>query len=321
MCTAFSFLADSFYFGRTLDYDCFYDNSVCIMPRNYELCLTNSLTVKQHYAVIGSAVVKNNYPLFFDGANEKGLCMAGLNFKDDAVYRKNINKKDNIASFELIPYILSTCSSVKQAQEKLININITDTPFDGEVLPSGLHWMIADKKGAITVESVKEGVKVYENPVGVLTNSPSFDIQLFGVNNYISLSAMPPKENVWGKYILKNYSRGMGGMGLPGDFSSSSRFVRAAFIKNNLAAQNDNVGLFFRALDNLSVPNGCCVTENGKFQQTDYACCIDGEKGVYYYVTKENRQICAVDMKKENLGGDSLIVHNLKRKQNIYFQN
>ncbi len=321
MCTAITFSADSFYFGRTLDYDFDFENAVCIMPQNYELKLSNGLTVKKHYAVIGSGVVSGGYPLYFEAANQKGLCMAGLSFVGDAVYRKNTDKKDNIATFEFIPYILSLCGSVKEAREKLLNINITDTPFSSQLPAAPLHWIIADKHSAITVESVKEGIKVYENPVGVLTNSPAFDIQLFGINNYINLSPALNKEAVWGEYELKAYSKGMGAIGLPGDFSSSSRFIRAAFIKNYLAAVEDNVGQFFKALDCVSIPAGCCINQNGKPQETYYSCCIDAQNGIYYYVTKENRQISAVDIKKENLLGDSLTVYELNRKQNICRQN
>lgn len=112
-------------------------------------------------------------------------------------------------------------------------MNLVKTPYNEQLPAASLHWIIADKSGCITVESVKEGLKVYENPVGVLTNNPAFDKQMFNLNNYMSLSPRQP-ENMFSKELdLKTYSRGMGALGLPGDLSSMSRFIRVAFTKMN----------------------------------------------------------------------------------------
>ena len=113
-----------------------------------------------------------------------------------------------------------------------------DTPFS-ENLPSGmLHWIISDKSGSITVESMKDGLHIHENPVGVLTNNPPFEQQMFMLNNYMGLSPKQPENHFADKLDLNMYSRGMGALGLPGDLSSASRFARVAFTKMNAVSDD-----------------------------------------------------------------------------------
>lgn len=322
MCTAISFNSDGHYFGRTLDYDSAFDTKVVIAPRNYPFVFGGNVTVKTHYAIIGAAVVEDNYPLYFDAANEKGLCMAGLNFAGNAVYKKRLDGKVNIAQFELLPWLLSTCATVKEARKKLEKINVTDTPFNENFPVTPLHWMLADKTDCITVECVKEGMRIYENRVGVLTNNPPFDIQLFSLSNYLSLTPRQPKNKRWGKMTLKTYSRGMGALGLPGDFSSSSRFVRAAFIRNNLSVDNnDCTGAFLKMLDSVWVPRGCCISENERVQETNYSSCISACEGIYFYTTNSCRQINSVDMSREDLEKEEIIVYPFERNEKINRQN
>ena len=132
MCTAATYTGDGFYFGRTLDNSCSYGEEVVITPRRRIFRLRNGYAVQNHHAVIGMACVADNYPLYYDAVNECGLCMAGLNFVGNAKYRPPCGGKDNVASFELIPYVLGTCATVRQARDKLANINITDVAFSAE---------------------------------------------------------------------------------------------------------------------------------------------------------------------------------------------
>ncbi|MDE6150292.1 MAG: choloylglycine hydrolase, partial [Ruminococcus sp.] len=231
MCTAATYKTKDFYFGRTLDYDFSYNEEVAITPRNYPFDFNEMGLMNTHYAMIGMAYVVNDYPLYYDAVNEKGLGMAGLNFVGNAYYRENIPNKDNIAQFEFIPWILSQCASVKEAKVLLQKINLTDIQFNDKLPLAQLHWIIADTNEAITVESVREGIKIYDNPVGVLTNNPTFEEQMFQLNNYMHLSPKTPQNLFSDALDLHAYSRGMGAMGLPGDLSSQSRFVRVSFVK------------------------------------------------------------------------------------------
>ncbi|MDE6373477.1 MAG: choloylglycine hydrolase, partial [Clostridia bacterium] len=287
MCTAITFKTKDFYFGRNLDYDFSYVEEVTVTPRNYVFRFREIEEKAKHYAMIGIAYVKDNYPLYYDAVNEKGLCMAGLNFVGNAYYKKIESGKINLAQFEFIPYTLGKCASVREALGELKKINLADITY-GDGLPSAeLHWIIADREKAITVEFVKEGLKIYDNPAGVLTNNPPFDKQLFNLNNYMGLSAKDPKNGFSNKLGLKTYSRGMGGLGLPGDLSSQSRFVRAAFIKLNSVSgdlEEESVNQFFHILGAVSHPRGACIVGKN-YEITIYTSCCNADKGVYYYTT------------------------------------
>lgn len=324
MCTAATYKTKDFYFGRTLDYEFSYAEEVTIAPRNFPFAFREKPTLKTHYAIIGMAYVAEDYPLYYDAFNEKGLAMAGLNFVGNAYYRKSAEGKDNIAQFEFIPWILGQCSSVKEARVLLNNINLTDVSFNEKLPLAQLHWLISDRKESITVESVKEGIKVYDNPVGVLTNNPPFDMQMFALNNYRNLSPRMQKEHFAKDLPLQAYSRGMGALGLPGDLSSQSRFVRAAFVKMNSVSgegEKESVSQFFHILNAVDQQRGCCELEDGKYEITIYTSCCNTDKGIYYYTTYDNHQITAVELYREDLEGSVPVRYPLITEPEIKIQN
>lgn len=324
MCTAATYKTKDFYFGRTLDYEFSYAEEVTIAPRNFPFAFREKPTLKTHYAIIGMAYVAENYPLYYDAFNEKGLAMAGLNFVGNAYYRKPAEGKDNIAQFEFIPWILGQCASVKEARVLLNNINLTDVSFNEKLPLAQLHWLISDREESITVESVKEGIKVYDNPVGVLTNNPPFDMQMFALNNYRNLSPRMQKEHFAKDLPLQAYSRGMGALGLPGDLSSQSRFVRAAFVKMNSVSgegEKESVSQFFHILNAVDQQRGCCELEDGKYEITIYTSCCNTDKGIYYYTTYDNHQITAVELYREDLEGSVPVRYPLITEPEIKIQN
>lgn len=323
MCTAVTCKTDSFYFGRTLDYEFSYGESITIMPRKYRLKFTHSAELDEHYAVIGISHIAKNYPLFYDAANEKGLCAAGLNFNKSAVYSDGMFGRTSVAQFEFIPYVLSQCATLCEAKELLKSVVITKDMFSPEYPAALLHWIIADKSGAVTVEQTYAGLKIYDNYAGVLTNEPPFDMQMQRLCDFMSLSSKQP-ENTFSKNIpLINYSRGMGAIGLPGDWSSQSRFVRAAFVKANSVLQSgeiDSVGQFFHILSSVSQPKGCCDV-GGKYEFTIYSSCCNADEGIYYYTTYQNPQISCVSMQHENIDGENLITFPMQTDCRINRQN
>ena len=324
MCTAACYKTNDFYFGRTLDYEFSYVDEVVITPRNYEFSFRRAGVMKTHYAMIGMAYVAGDYPLYYDAVNEKGLGIAGLNFVGNAVYNGEVQGADNIAQFELIPWILGQCASVGEAKELLSRLNIVNIQFSAELPLAQLHWIIADKEGAITVESVSDGLKIYDNPAGVLTNNPPFDEQMFNLNNYMHLSSKTPENHFSEKLPLKTYSRGMGALGLPGDLSSQSRFVRVAFVKMNSlsgSSEEESVSQFFHILGSVDQQRGCCNVGEEKYEITIYTSCCNADKGIYYYTTYNNHQITAVDMHRENLDGESLARYPLITGEQIKMQN
>jgi len=320
MCTAIHY---GNFFGRNLDLDISYGEQVIVSPRNFCFSFRKTSSFYSHYAIIGIGTVANGYPLYYDGVNEKGLAMAGLNFPDNAHYFPETQEKQNISPFELIPYILGKCASVSEAKQMFKEINLANIHFSKELPLSPLHWMIAGKEGAITVEAMAGGLHVYENPVGVLTNNPTFDYHMTHLCDYINLTPKTP-ENRFGAPALTTYSRGMGGIGLPGDLSSASRFVRAAFVKLNSVSgesENESISQFFHILGAVEQQRGCARLPDGSYEITAYTSCMNTDKGIYYYTTYENRCISAVDMHRCDLEGEKLYTYPLIKTQKVIRQN
>ena len=323
MCTAATYYAKDHYFGRNLDLEFSYHEEITIVPRNYPFIFRKCEDINHHYAMIGTAFVVEGYPLFYDAVNEKGLGIAGLNFPGNAAYKAEVPDADNVAPFEFIPWILSRCADVDEAKTLISRMNPVNISFSPELPLTPLHWMIADREESIVVESVAEGLKIYENPVGVLTNNPPFSYHVTHLCDYMALSNEPPMACL-GKEYLTPYSRGMGAMGLPGDFSSASRFVRAAFVRENAVSESDelsSVSQFFHILGSVEHVRGCVLLDDGKYEISAYTSCINLDRGIYYYTTYENRTISAVALHKCDLTSDEIYRFSLQAEQKIVWQN
>ena len=192
MCTAITYKGENFYFGRNLDYDHSFGETVILMPRNYDIKTSSLKPLGASYAVLGMGCVASGFPLFFDAINEAGLCCAGLNFVGNAFYQKPSATKCNVAQYEFIPWLLARCANVFEAEKAILKINLTDSAFSENMPPAQLHWLIADKERCITLEVSKSGTQIHENPVGILTNNPPFPFQMFALNNYAGLSPSNP---------------------------------------------------------------------------------------------------------------------------------
>lgn len=323
MCTAITYKTKDHYFGRTLDLEYSYHETVTVTPRNFPFVFRNGETLADHAAIIGMATVETGYPLYYEAANEWGLAMAGLNFPGNAHYFPFVQGKKNISPFEFIPWILCQCRNLDEAEACLGEINLWESPFNEQMPLSPLHWIIADKDRSITVECVAEGLKLYENPVGVLTNNPCFDYHMTHLSEYLNLTALTP-NNRFGEVELVPYCKGMGAMGLPGDLSSSSRFVRAAFVKLNSVSgesEKESISQFFHILGSVEQQRGCVKLDDGKYEITGYTSCMNTDKGIYYYTTYENQCISAVDMHSCDLDGEELYKYPLIKEQVINWQN
>ena len=324
MCTAVAFMPKDLYFGRTLDYEFSYGETVTVTPRRFPLLFANGACLEEHYALIGMAHVADGYPLYYDAVNEKGLCMAGLNFVGNACYFDRQDGRDNVAPFECIPWILGQCADIAAAKSLLYRMSLWQRPFNADLPLAQLHWLIADRTGAITVESTRDGLFVYDNPVGVLTNNPPFPMQLFALGTHMHLSPAPPKNTFSDQLDLQPYSRGMGALGLPGDLSSQSRFIRAAFVRMNAVSGEDEasgVSQFFHILGAVEQPRGCCRLENGKCEISIYTSCCNADKGIYYYKTYDRHAVVGVDMHREDLNGSALVSYPLLTDSGIELQN
>lgn len=322
MCTAIAWMQQDFYFGRTLDLERVYGEEVVIVPRNFPLPFRHGPSRERHHAIVGMAHVAHGYPLFYDAMNEAGLCMAALNFPGFARYQTTAWDCENVASYELIPYVLARCRTLEEVRILLPRLRITPDPFSPAYPTPQLHWMISDHTGSLVLEPRETGLRIHENPTGVLTNSPDFDDQMFLLRNFMHLSSGPPHNHFAPELKLEPYSRGMGAIGLPGDLSSQSRFVRASFTKlNSLCEETEAVSQFFHILDSVSQTRGCCRLPDGTNEITQYTSCCNASRGIYHYTTYGNRRISAVDLHRENLDGEKLVRFPLVQGEDIHWIN
>lgn len=323
MCTAISFLSGDHYFGRNLDLEYCYREAVTITPRNYPFYFRMTAPLLHHYAMIGTATICDNYPLYYEATNEMGLSMAGLNFPENAFYGNVADKQVNIAPFELIPWVLGQCANLEAAVCLLKKTHLAAIPFSREFPLSPLHWHLCDSEKSVTVEPLKNGIVITKNPVGVLTNNPPFDYHLHNLKNYLHLTSHDPINALSPGLPLMPYSRGMGAMGLPGDLSSGSRFIRAVFTKNHSVTpdcETAAVNQFFHILSAVAMTEGT-VQVGKRLEKTVYSCCCNTEKGIYYYTTYDNPQITAVHLYHEDLNSQNLVSYPLNKVTQIFTEN
>ena len=320
MCTAISHHG---YFGRNLDLEHGYGEQIVITPRNHPIRFRKTEYSNSHYAYMGMAALDQGVPLYFDGINEHGLCIAALDFPDNAYYPAPTESGYNIAPFELIPWILCQCQSVADVYDLMDKTTIVDILYGDPFPQSPLHWMVSDKEHSLVIESTKNGIHFYENPIGVLCNNPPVPYQLMHLSNYQHLTPGEQPHNFIGLNI-KPYCGGMGALGLPGDYTSPSRFVRAAFGKNHAYCKPHKINeitQFFHIMDTVSMPRGAIRVRGGQYEITRYTSCCDMQECVYYFTTYENRRIRAVKLYGENLDDNKLECFPLFDMQDIFYKN
>lgn len=305
MCTALYRQAEGL-FGRTLDLEYTYDEQVVVTPRAF---------LGNRYALMGTATVVADYPLYYDALNEAGLAMAGLNFPHSAYYPPEKEGVDNLGTYALIPTLLGRCKTVEEAVALLGRLHLCDRSFSPAYPASTLHWMLADRTRSVVVEATTAGVQVYDNPVGVMANEPPFPKQLKHWADYAHLTHREPTPTP------PELGRGSGSLGLPGDYTSPSRFVRAAFGVAGSLAGEDAIGQFFHLMSTVEVPRGGVCLPNGRPVVTHYTCCMDLAKGVYYYRTYGCSRLCAVALRPEDAIGQRLVCHPHRKQQDIAWEN
>jgi choloylglycine hydrolase len=297
MCTAINDISKHHLFGRTLDLEYTLDEQVVITPRRFAFRFIHGETSYEHYAIIGAAHVSNGTPLYYDGMNEKGLCAAALRLPALAAYHEKNPEKRNFASFELIPWLLCNFDSAKEAKKALREVNVTPESFSDALSSTPLHWIICDSLESFVVESVEDGLKIYDNPYGVLTNAPDFPTQIEMLEEH-------------GEPRL-------------GDLSSSSRFIRAVNAKTYTLPTEKlvpSISRFFHLMSTVNQPAGLFRADERQLR-TVYTSCMDTENKIYYFTTYDCRKIRGVRMKNAHLDLDTVTAFPMKRKEWIHYYN
>ena len=309
------------YFGRNLDLQYKLANNVTVCPRNYVLKYRHLEDMPTHSAIVGMAITGYGYPLFFEGVNEYGVGAASLNFPNYGQYNTELEEgKKNVTSFELIPYLLSTCKSLDDVKKELADINLVADDFNDKVKSVPLHWICADKTGSVVVERTATGLHVYDNELNVLANAPDYPAQAVNFANYLNLTPGYPHNRIASHLNVPVYSSGMGSDGLPGGLDSMSRFVRAGFMMNNsVAEETDEATLnqFFRIMQTVEQINGANQEKDNFYEITNYTAGANLETMDFYWTTYDNQQISGIHTKGLDLDQSELIVFPTGDKQNI----
>ena len=310
MCTAINDISARHLFGRTLDLDRSYGQQIVISPRRLSLSFIHEGKSSDHYAVIGAAHLEGNYPLYFDAMNEKGLCAAALRFPELACYHEKSTAKHNVASFELISWILFNYADAEEAKTALQNANITSDGFSEALPPTPLHWLVGDSKQTFVIESCADRLNIYDDPFGVLTNAPDFPSQLQSSGDQKS------SED-------DNSSR------LPGDMSSRSRFIRASralSLTERTDGKSEAISRFFHIMGTVNQPLGfesarsLGISSSAPIK-TLYTSCIDSDSLTYYFTTYSCRKIRGVRLKNAYLDMDTPTAFDMEREEWFHFLN
>jgi choloylglycine hydrolase len=265
----------------------------------------------RNYAIVGAAHVVDNIPLYYDGMNEQGLCVAALRFAELSFYHEISEGAYNLASYELIPWRLRNCKDLSEAKGSLKKVNVTNDSCSQKLSATPLHWLVGDKSGAIAVESTEEGLKVYDAEQGVLTNAPNFMTQCEILARSGAFDDVSSKSNPKPGEI-------------PGDASSSSRFVRASFVKSRASIPERRkaaISRLFHVFDTVSVPKGLSISSDGREMQTVYTSCMDTGALIYYFTSYSCRRICAVRMTWQDATGDALKEFSMSEDESVRYLN
>ncbi|HDR4882866.1 TPA: choloylglycine hydrolase [Bacillus cereus] len=328
MCTSLTLQTKNFQhlFGRTMDFTLDMNQEVIIIPRRYQWNNITGETIRAKKAVVGMGINFGGRVMMADGVNETGMTCATLYFPGFATYSNHIDSnKTNVAPFDFVTWSLTQFNSVEEVRKSIDNIAFIDVPLPVLGITPPLHWILADKSGAcIVLEPTADGIKVYDNPIGVMTNSPEFSWHLQNLRQYIGLKSQPFAPTEWGDVLLSAFGQGSGSMGLPGDFTPPSRFVRAAYGKQNIQGienEEEGISAIFHILSNCEVPKGAVITEDGILDNTIYTSAMCMESGTYYYHTYDCRQIIAIHLFHENLDTAEIKTYPFQRKQKIFYEN
>lgn len=313
MCTGIRFTAanGTMYCGRNLDWNAAFGESIIATPRNWTNPRFDKIGVSSKYASIGIGLCIDDFPLYFDAGNECGLACAGLNFPGYAKYESApVDGKFNVPAYAFQVFVVSQYASVAEAREGLKNVAIVAEDFNSDFGVSLLHWLISDKTGAIVVEYMPDGMHIYENDLDVLANQPTFPWHHENVRNYISATPEFPSPVKWGEDTLTAYGSGSGMRGIPGDFYSPSRFVRAAYLNNfypDQTGEEANILRVFKTLQGAAMVLGGAKMENGEFEYTTFTSAFASDTMTYYYNTYTDPKIRKYPMPKEAFGGASVV--------------
>lgn len=316
MCTAITLQNDqeAAFFGRTMDFSYPLDPELYFVPKGYQwtnILRTHQIRNRYRYMGIGQDI---SPVVFADGVNEAGFLAAALYFPGCAQY-DDAGPRDSaeaaIAAIEVVGFLLGLCATLDQAVSLLHTVRIVGVKDAVTDTVAPLHWIIADAGGkSMVIEKMADGLHMTDNPIGVLSNSPDFGWHMANLRNYTNLSPAQPDSRDWGPVSLTPFGQGAGTLGMPGDYTPPSRFVRTAFQKTHIArpsGKEEAVNAVFHLLEGVSIPKGVVMTARGTADFTQYTAMIDLSEPEYFFRTYDRSCTAAVRLPGEDQNVDGIV--------------
>ncbi|MCP0886632.1 choloylglycine hydrolase family protein [Ligilactobacillus sp. WILCCON 0076] len=308
MCTALSFATedDTHFLARTMDFSFELEAQLIYIPREYEFSsLVAGTKYTTKYGFIGAGRDVDGY-IFADGFNEKGFSIASLYFEKNAKYSTN-NKEGalNVASTDMVSWALGNIATVAEFEKRYSELNVVEkiNPLLQTQVP--LHWIVADSLGKTGVlEITAQGAKFYQNEVGVMTNSPEFLWHMNNLNHYVNLQPTDFTSKKYGDYETVSDGPGSGALGLPGDYTSASRFIRTTFLKqysDHSAGVKNGVNAVLHVLNSVDIPKGVKITSKNVVDYTQYKGIMDLNNLSYYFMAYTDTKLAEVKLTKQLL--------------------
>lgn len=323
-------------YGRTMEWGTFDLHSrVTIFPRGYQFTgLTpdgyNGKTWQAKYGFLGLDMLQRD--ILADGMNEKGLAVGLFYHPGYARYMKydKVRAKDTITAVDIVPYILAQFATVAEAKKGMQGVIVVPVVEKSLGIPMQAHWMVTEPSGkSMVIEYLNGRLRIFDNPLGVITNAPAYDWHMTNLRNYVNLSAVAIPTKKIENLNFAPLGGGSGMIGLPGDFTPPSRFIRLVAwsqTKRPLPDSNEAVYELFRILDNFNVPLGAAEGSDnqaanlkGMRSSTTWTTGWDLHNKVLYFHTQHNRRVRMVALDKLDLTGDKIkhIVFDQKMAQDI----
>lgn len=302
--------------GRTLEFAEPLTSELLIIPRNYAYVGTAlagaGYAWKSRYGVVGANALKLSH--IVDGINEVGLAGGLFYFPDYAGYQTVGDTKRVIAPWELMTLILTSCATLSDVRELLAQITVAAVPFPAWGFVPPVHAVVHEPSGqSLVIEYVAGTLLVHDNPLGIMTNAPTFDWHMTNLNNYTGLTREnAPTRSVAG-VALKPFGQGSGMRGLPGDFSSPSRFVRAGTFAATVvpaATAMAGVALLFHLLNNFDIPQGavCSDATAKSCEYTEWTSVADLAQRRYYLRMHDSPLPVMVDLAKADFSKEHVVL-------------
>ncbi len=318
--------------ARTLEFAVDLKSNVVIIPRNYQRSGTTpdgkkGMQWKTKYATIGANGVE--LPYIFDGLNEKGLAVGTFYFPGTAKYMpySDAVASKTIAPWEFGSWVLENFATVDEVRKNIDKVVVPSVVLKAWGFAPPVHYVVHDASGkSIVIEFVNGKPVIYDNPLGAMANSPTFDWHMTNLRNYINVSLKPVKELKVGGVVLKPFGMGAGMHGVPGDFTPPSRFVRAALFSHAVfqpKTGDDAVLEAFHILNNFDIPRGTVREEkkdehgNVEADYTVWTSANDLKRKRFYFRTYNDSRIRMVDLTKFDLNAKNIVVIPMDSKEEI----